>query len=164
LLEQRALVAEAGIDGLGGNAGALGNGGDGRLLPAVTHEDLPRSLDHRDAGAGGLFGTTGGAVAPLLLDSLLHWAQSHCIECIRTLAFSCRLPKPDSSRKGVCAMPSPLSRILHTAVLVVVSLLVGAMFGVWRGYDPAMFSPATFVEVQQGAIRGLNDLLPFIGL
>ena len=61
-------------------------------------------------------------------------------------------------------MPSPLSRILHTAVLVVVSLLVGAMFGVWRGYDPAMFSPATFVEVQQGAIRGLNDLLPFIGL
>ena len=61
-------------------------------------------------------------------------------------------------------MPSPLSKILHTASLVVVSLLVGAMFGVWRGYDPASFSPATFVEVQQGAIRGLNDLLPFMGM
>lgn len=61
-------------------------------------------------------------------------------------------------------MSSPLSRFLHTAVLVIVSLLVGSMFGVWRGFDPAAFSPATFVEVQQGAIRGLNDLLPFMGL
>lgn len=61
-------------------------------------------------------------------------------------------------------MSPPLSRILHTAILVIASLLVGAMFGIWRGFDPAMFSPATFVEVQQGAIRGLNDLLPLMGL
>lgn len=61
-------------------------------------------------------------------------------------------------------MSPPLSRILHTAILVIASLLVGAMFGVWRGFDPAAFSPATFVEVQQGAIRGLNDLLPLMGL
>ena len=59
---------------------------------------------------------------------------------------------------------SLLSRIAHTAVLVTVSLLVGAMFGIWRGYDPTAFSPAAFVEVQQGAIRGLNTLLPLMGL
>lgn len=61
-------------------------------------------------------------------------------------------------------MSSSVSRILHTAILIIVSLLVGSMFGVWRGFDPAAFSPATFVEVQQGAIRGLNDLLPLMGL
>jgi hypothetical protein len=60
-------------------------------------------------------------------------------------------------------MPSPLSKI-HAASLVTVSLVVGAMFGIWRGYDPATYSAMTFVEVHKGAVRGLNDLLPFMGL
>lgn len=60
-------------------------------------------------------------------------------------------------------MPASLPKLLHTASIVVLSLIVGAMFGIWRGYDPALYSPATFVEVHQGAVRGLNDLLPAMG-
>ena len=61
-------------------------------------------------------------------------------------------------------MPSGFFTTLFQAVaLLVLSLVVGAMFGVWRGFNPANFSPATFVEVQQSAIRGLNDLLPAMG-
>jgi hypothetical protein len=61
-------------------------------------------------------------------------------------------------------MPNPVLKVLQVASLVVTSLLVGSMFGIWRGFNPATFSPATFVEVQQGAIHGLNDLLPIMGL
>ena len=60
-------------------------------------------------------------------------------------------------------MASTLISFLQALALLVLSLVVGAMFGVWRGFNPASFSPATFVEVQQGAIRGLNDLLPAMG-
>ena len=61
-------------------------------------------------------------------------------------------------------MLSIVVRILQVASLVVTSLLVGSMFGVWQGFDPVSFSPTTFVEVQQGAIRGLNTLLPAMGV
>ena len=44
--------------------------------------------------------------------------------------------------------------------LLLVGLLAGSMFGIWRGYDIAAYTPATFVEVHQGAVRGLNILLP----
>ena len=47
------------------------------------------------------------------------------------------------------------------AIWVLISLVAGSMFGIWRGYDPALYAPATFVEVHQGAVRGLNTLLPF---
>lgn len=57
-----------------------------------------------------------------------------------------------------------LSTGLQVVTLVLISLLVGAMFGIWRGYDPAGFSPGAFVEVHQGAVRGLNLLLPMMGL
>jgi hypothetical protein len=60
-------------------------------------------------------------------------------------------------------MASILISFLQALALLVLSLVVGAMFGVWRGFNPASFSPATFVEVQQGAIRGLNVLLPAMG-
>ncbi|MBK8084769.1 MAG: DUF1772 domain-containing protein [Devosia sp.] len=49
-------------------------------------------------------------------------------------------------------------------VLLAASLVVGSMFAVWRGYDPTVYSSATFVEVHQGAVRGLNLLLPLLGL
>ncbi len=61
-------------------------------------------------------------------------------------------------------MPNAFLKVLQVASLVVTSLLVGSLFGIWRGFDPAAFSPATFVEVQQGAIRGLNTLLPVMGI
>ena len=60
-------------------------------------------------------------------------------------------------------MPSTFLSLLQALALLVLSLGVVAMFGVWRGFNPASFSPTTFVEVQQGAIRGLNDLLPAMG-
>jgi len=54
--------------------------------------------------------------------------------------------------------------LLQGLALVLLSLLLGAVFGIWRGYDPAGYSAATFVEVHQGAVRGLNLLLPLLGL
>ena len=48
--------------------------------------------------------------------------------------------------------------------LLLVGLLAGSMYGIWFGYDITRYSPSTFVEVQQGAVRGLNTLLPLMGL
>jgi len=47
--------------------------------------------------------------------------------------------------------------------IMIIALLAGSVFGIWRGYDPAAYSPATFLEVHQGAVRGLNVLLPAMG-
>lgn len=43
-------------------------------------------------------------------------------------------------------------------------LVAGSVFGIWRGYDLAQYSPSAFLEVHQGAVRGLNALLPVMGL
>ncbi len=48
--------------------------------------------------------------------------------------------------------------------LLIVGLLAGSMYGIWFGYDITHYSPASFVEVHQGAVRGLNTLLPLMGL
>ncbi|MDP3895117.1 MAG: DUF1772 domain-containing protein [Mesorhizobium sp.] len=47
--------------------------------------------------------------------------------------------------------------------IIIIALLAGTVFGVWRGYDPAGYSPAAFLEIHQGAVRGLNTLLPAMG-
>lgn len=47
--------------------------------------------------------------------------------------------------------------------LLLTSLLVGSMFGVWLGFNPAALSPSAFVEMQQNAIRALNVSLPALG-
>ena len=52
---------------------------------------------------------------------------------------------------------------IQVAALVLISLIAGTVFGIWRGYDPASWSVATFVDVHQGAVRGLNVLLPAMG-
>lgn len=57
-----------------------------------------------------------------------------------------------------------LTTIGQVLALVLISLVAGAMFGIWRGYDPAGLSPSTFIEMHQGAVRGLNTLLPVMGL
>jgi len=57
-------------------------------------------------------------------------------------------------------MIGTLSTALQIVAIVLVGLVAGSMFGIWRGYDPAAYAPATFVEVHQGAVRGLNTLLP----
>ena len=48
--------------------------------------------------------------------------------------------------------------------LLLTSLLVGTMFGVWLGFNPAALSAAAYVEMQQNAIRALNVSLPVLGL
>ena len=62
----------------------------------------------------------------------------------------------------------PISSILSTigrvVALMLAGLLAGSMFGIWRGYDLAQYSPAAFLEVHQGAVRGLNTLLPAIAI
>ncbi len=40
------------------------------------------------------------------------------------------------------------------------SMVAGSVFGIWRGYNPLAYSAVTFVEMHQGAVRGLNALLP----
>jgi len=62
----------------------------------------------------------------------------------------------------------PISPVLSTgarvAVLIMVGLLAGSVFGVRAGYDFAQYTPAAYLEVHQGAVRGLNNLLPLLGL
>ena len=48
--------------------------------------------------------------------------------------------------------------------LLLTSLLVGTMFGIWLGFNPAALSATAYVEVQQNAIRALNISLPILGL
>lgn len=57
-----------------------------------------------------------------------------------------------------------LSIAARVALLIVVGLLAGSVFGVGIGYDFAQYTPAAYLEVHQGAVRGLNNLLPLFGL
>lgn len=62
----------------------------------------------------------------------------------------------------------PISSVLSTGAqalsLLLISLVVGSMFGIWRGYDFAQYTPATYLEVHQGSVRGLNLLLPALAI
>ena len=55
------------------------------------------------------------------------------------------------------------AKVLRFVLLLVMSLLVGTMFGIWIGVDPSGLSAATYVEEQQNLIRSLNTLLPALG-
>ena len=55
------------------------------------------------------------------------------------------------------------ANIIRFVLLVVLALLVGSMFGIWVGYNPAGLSASAYVEQQQNAIRSLNTLLPAMG-
>lgn len=48
--------------------------------------------------------------------------------------------------------------------LLLTSLLVGTMFGIWLGFNPAALSATAYVEMQQNAIRALNVPLPALGV
>jgi len=54
--------------------------------------------------------------------------------------------------------------VLQFLAILLISLLAGSTFGIWRGYNPKSYAGSTFLEVHQGAIRGLNVLLPALGL
>jgi hypothetical protein len=57
-------------------------------------------------------------------------------------------------------MSNILPTLAQAGALVLLGLVVGSMFGIWRGYDITTYSPTTFIDVHQGAVRGLNTLLP----
>jgi uncharacterized membrane protein len=52
---------------------------------------------------------------------------------------------------------------IRFVLLMLVSLLVGTMVGIWLGYNPASLSSSAYVEQQQNAIRAFNVLLPAVG-
>jgi len=56
-----------------------------------------------------------------------------------------------------------LTMVLQGLSLLILSLVVGAMFGIWRGYDPSGLTATAFLEIHQGSVRGLNNLLPAMG-
>jgi uncharacterized membrane protein len=56
-----------------------------------------------------------------------------------------------------------LRRPIGFVNLLVVSLVAGAVFGIWLGYNPATLSPTTYIEQQQEAIRALNVTMPVLG-
>lgn len=58
--------------------------------------------------------------------------------------------------------PRSMSFLQFPAV-VLMALIAGSVFGIWRGYDPGSWQPQTFLEVYRGAIGGLNTLLPVMG-
>jgi hypothetical protein len=47
--------------------------------------------------------------------------------------------------------------------LLLASLVAGAMFGVWLGFNPAGLSAAAYITVQQRAIGALNVTMPTLG-
>lgn len=47
--------------------------------------------------------------------------------------------------------------------LLTMSLLVGTMFGIWTGFNPAGLSATAYLEQQQQMIRAFNSLLPAMG-
>ncbi len=57
-----------------------------------------------------------------------------------------------------------LSMILKIVAILLLAMIAGSTFGIWRGYDPANYSSTTFLEVHKGAVSGLNILLPAIAM
>ncbi len=57
-------------------------------------------------------------------------------------------------------MSATLPTVAQVLALLLVGIVAGSMFGIWRGYDITAYAPATFVEVHQGTVRGLNTVLP----
>jgi uncharacterized membrane protein len=55
------------------------------------------------------------------------------------------------------------TNIIRFLGLLLMSLLVGTMFGIWLGFDPSSLSAGAYVEQQQAAIRALNTALPLMG-
>lgn len=50
--------------------------------------------------------------------------------------------------------------IFQALALMMLGLVTGSMFAIWQGYPIVGYSPSTFVEVHQAAVRGLNAVLP----
>ena len=56
-----------------------------------------------------------------------------------------------------------LATTIDFATLLLASLVVGTMFGIWLGYNPMDLDAAVYVPQQQHAIRALNVTMPVLG-
>lgn len=54
--------------------------------------------------------------------------------------------------------------IVRFLLLLTGAMVVGTLFAIWVGADPRGFSYTTFVEQHQAAVRGLNMVVPVLGL
>jgi uncharacterized membrane protein len=63
-------------------------------------------------------------------------------------------------------LPAFSKRLIACKVIAIllIALIAGSTFGIWQGYNPALYSRDTFLEVHRGAVQGLNTLLPMMGL
>lgn len=52
--------------------------------------------------------------------------------------------------------------IVNFGSLLLAALVVGTMFGIWLGHNPADLSPRAYIE-QQHAIQALNVTMPVLG-
>jgi uncharacterized membrane protein len=52
--------------------------------------------------------------------------------------------------------------VIQVIAIMLIALVAGSTFGIWRGYAPEFYAASTFVEVHQGTVRGLNILLPLM--
>lgn len=57
-----------------------------------------------------------------------------------------------------------MRNISQFVAIFLFALVTGTVFGIWRGYDPTGYTATTFIEVHQHAVRGLNFLIPALGL
>ncbi len=57
-----------------------------------------------------------------------------------------------------------LEKTVNFANLLLAALVVGTMFGIWLGFNPADLSAGAYVEQQQHAIRALNVTMPVLGV
>ena len=57
-----------------------------------------------------------------------------------------------------------MTTIIRFINIVMAGLIAGILVGILLGYNPMSFSNTTYVELQQGAIRALNTLMPILGL
>jgi hypothetical protein len=53
--------------------------------------------------------------------------------------------------------------VIDFANLLLAALVVGTMFGIWLGYNPAGLDATVYVTQQQHAIGALNVVLPVLG-
>jgi uncharacterized membrane protein len=56
-----------------------------------------------------------------------------------------------------------LASTIDFANLLLGALVVGTMFGIWLGYNPAGLSAVVYVSQQQHAIGALNVVMPVLG-
>jgi uncharacterized membrane protein len=57
-----------------------------------------------------------------------------------------------------------LLMFLQFLAALLFSMVAGSVFGIWRGYDPTTYAATTFLEMHQGAVQGLNVLLPALAI